>query len=161
MARPSAASWLGGHRVEDAVEDTRLELAQAKAVGQRVRGEDLARDLLGLFGHVRQHAAVPGLRAVRLAALRTIPLQAVDHLVEANLLWSPGQFVTAVRPARGGDEAGAPEDHQHLVEKRSRDFLPAGDLATLKRTPAGMAGQLQDGPDAVLGFHRKAHTHDT
>ena len=143
------------------MEDTGLDTAEAKAVGQRVRGEDISGRLLSFFGHVPQHAAVAGLGPVRLTALGPVPFETVDHLVEANLLGSPGELMAAVRPARRGDEAGAAEDHQHLVEKRARDPLPPGDLATLERTPPGMARELQDGSDAVFGFHRKAHAHRT
>src|SRR5205823_8075525 len=112
------------------MENTRLEPAQTQAVGQRVRGEDIAGGLLRLFRYVGQQPAVAGLRAVRLAALGAVPLETVDHLVEANLLRSAGQLVPAVRPARRGDEAGTAQDHQHLVEKGARDPLAAGDLAT-------------------------------
>jgi len=126
-----------------------------------VRGEDIPGGILGLFRDVRQHPAVAGLRAVRLAALGAVPLETVDHLVEANLLRAAGQLVPAVRSPRRGDEAGAAQDHQHLVEKGARDPLAPGDLATLQRTPAGMPRQLEDGPDAVFGFHRKAHAHST
>ena len=94
------------------MENTRLEPAQTQAVGQRVRGEDIAGGLLRLFRDVRQQAAVVGLRAVRLAALGAVPLETVDHLVEANLLRSAGQLVPPVGPARRGDEAGPAEDHQ-------------------------------------------------
>src|SRR5438132_1362406 len=135
--------------------------SRTRAGGRRGRGEDIAGGLLRLFRNVGQQTAVAGLRAVRLAALGAVPLETVDHLVEANLLRSAGQLVPAVRPARRGDEAGTAQDHQHLVEKGARDPLAPGDLATLQRATASMARQLEDSPHAVFGFHRKAHAHRT
>src|SRR5260370_13703593 len=130
MAPRSGHFGLGGAGVKDAVEDLRFEQAQSKTVGQRVRGEDIPGGLLGLFGHMPQHTAVPGPGAVRLAALRAIPFEAVDHLIETNLLWASGQFMAAVWPARRRDEAGASEDHQDLAEERPGECLPPPHLAT-------------------------------
>src|SRR5438105_15726480 len=64
-----------------------------------------------------------------------------------------------MRSASGVDETGAAQGHQHLVEEGPRDPLPSGDLATLERAAAGVGSQLDNGPDAVLGLHRKAHAH--
>src|SRR5438132_13404158 len=101
------------------MENTRLELAEAEAVGQGVRGEDIAGGFLGLFRNLRQHAAVAGLRGVRLAALGAVPLQAIDHVVEANLLRSAGQLLPTLPPTPRGDKAGTPPDHEHRVRKRA------------------------------------------
>ena len=122
--------------------------------------QDIAGGLLGLLGHTRQHAAFTRIGSVRLTGLHAISLQAGNHLIEANVIRPAGQLVPAVGTAGGVDQAGSAERHQHLVEKRSGDGLPAGDLAALQRAPANIAGQLQDGPHTVFGLHRKAHAHD-
>jgi len=75
-------------------------------------------------------------------------------VVEGDLLWRSGQFVPAVRPRV---EVMKPA-RRRIISTLSRNglgFPAAGDLATLERAPAGMAGQLQDGPDAVLVFIEK------
>ena len=141
------------------MEDLRLRPAQAKAVGQGLRGEDIAGGLLGFLCDERQDAAISGFRSVRLAPLDAVALETGDHFVEADVFRATGQHVPAVGAARRVHQAGAPQRHQHLVQERPGDHLPARDLAALQGASPGVGRQLHDGADPVLGFHRQAHSH--
>lgn len=145
--------------MKDAVEDARFDATQSEAVGEGVRGEDLARSLLRLLGDLRQHLGVSRDGAVLLALFAAIPLEARDHLVEADLVGPSRQLVPSMWSARGIDETGAAQRHQHLVEEWSRDRLPPGDLTALQRAATSVGRQLHGGPHPVLRLHRKAHSH--
>ena len=122
------------------MEHPRLGPPQAKAIRQGVRGEDIARGLLGFLGDLRQDLAVAGAGAILLAAAKAVALQAGDHLVETNLLRAARQLMPAMGPPGLGDQSGATKRHQHLVEEWAGNCLTPGDLATLQRAPAGIAG---------------------
>ena len=124
--------------MKDAVEDLRLRPAQAKAVGQGLRGEDIAGGLLGFLCDDRQYAAVSVFRTVRLAPLDAVALETGDDFVEADVFRATGQHVPAVRAAGRVHQAGAPQRHQHLVEERPGDHLPACDLTALQGASPGV-----------------------
>src|ERR1700686_4843869 len=104
--------------MEDAVEDLRLRPAQAKAIGQGMRGEDVAGGLLGFLGDLRQHAAVSRFRAVRLATLDAVALETGDPLVETDLFRATGQHMPAMRTTGRVHQTGPAQRHQYLVKER-------------------------------------------
>jgi hypothetical protein len=76
--------------MKDAMEDLRLRPPQAKAVGQGMRGEDIARGLLGFLCDLRQHATISGFHTICLAALDAVALETGDHFVETDVFRATG-----------------------------------------------------------------------
>lgn len=138
------------------MEHRRLHPPKAKTIRQAVRGEDVTRRRLGLLRHLRKDRGI-AMQLTVLPRFAAVSLEAIDHLVEADLLWPARQSVTAMRPPGGGDHARPAQGHQDLIEEWPGDPLTPGNLGALQRPATSVRRQLEDGANPVFRLHRKPH----
>ena len=85
------------------------------------------------------------------------PLDGPDHVGERDLLRRLGEPVAAPGPAPGAHQPRVLELEQDVLEELQRDLLGLGELLALDGLLVGGGGELQRGPDRVVGFGGDPH----
>ena len=85
------------------------------------------------------------------------PLDRPDHIGDRDLLRLLGEPVATARPAPGPHQPRVLELEQDVLEELQRDLLRFGEPLALDGLLVGRGGQLQRGPNRVVGFGGDPH----
>src|SRR5207302_1594250 len=88
---------------------------------------------------------------------RDLALDRAEHLADRDLAGRPGQMVPARRATLGGQEAGALELEQHLLQVTLRDRLPRRDLLDRDEAARLVHRQVQHRLEGVLSLRGDLH----